>query len=51
MPIRLSKRKSYNTKVVKNGEFDLLVKENFKRSTECEEFDKIRLKMVLTSVQ
>ena len=43
--------KNYNMKVVENGKIDLLVKENFKRSTECEEFDKIRLKMVLTSVQ
>ena len=40
--------KKYNTKVVEKGEIDLLVKENFKRSTECDEFNKILLKMVLT---
>ena len=44
------KRKNYNTEVVENGKINLIVKENFKRSTECEEFDKIRLKMVRTSV-
>ena len=45
------KQKNYNTKVVENGEIDLLVKGNFKRSTECDEFDTIRLKIVRTSVQ
>ena len=39
--IYLSKQKSYNIQVVGNGEKHLLVKGNLKRSTQCDEFDKI----------
>ena len=38
-------------KVVENDEVDLLVKVNFNRSTEHNEFDKIGLKIVQTLFQ
>ena len=50
MRIRMSKQKSYNTKVVGNTEINLLVKGNFKRSTECDNLKKI-VKNIQTSVQ
>lgn len=42
------KQKTYNTEVVLNGEMKLLLKGNFKRSTMCDELDKIRLKKLQT---
>ena len=44
--ICLSKRKSYNMKVMENSDIDLLVKENFKRWNDGGKFDIIRLKVV-----
>ena len=49
--ISLLKRKSYNTKVVENGEFHLRVKGILKPATERDKYNKIYLKILKTSVQ
>ena len=46
-----SKQKSYYLKVVWNVDINLLVKGYFKRSTECDEFDKNCLKRFRISIQ
>jgi hypothetical protein len=43
--LRSSKRKTYNTRVVRNGEANLLFKRDFKRLSVCDEFGKICLKL------
>ena len=38
--------KTYNTKIVRNIEINIFIKEYFIWSTECDKFDKIRTKIM-----